>query len=284
MRLLLTVFFILFGDFAIAEDSLPVSIVGCLTGYNKFVEEKGGDPLEIRDFHSSVSNRCVVSVVMMQQALRLGGYMKPLRIVQAPSHYRAKKMAIDGEVALTGNEIWKEFFDDQVLMTSAVVRKGEFLKLICVRADNQELLNIKTLDELKDKIAVTGNDWTVDIKTLKNMGIENVYRVSKYDSQLKMIKAGRVDFSIFELTELKRKNSGLFSGIVPVPGIMVGLDSSRHYMVSKSHPEGAAVHAALDRGLKILREQGRIKKAMLDCGFLNPIVADWQVIYPNDGG
>lgn len=272
------------GHPVLADDALPVSMVGCLSEYHEFVEEKGGDPLAITEFQSSLSNRCVVSFVLMQQALRLGGITAPLTIVTAPSSNRAKKMVAEGEVALAGNELWKEFFDEHVLMTVPVVKKGQFFKVICGRADNQGLLNIKTLDDLKGKVAVTGHDCIVDMKVLQKMGAGEIYRVSRFDSQLEMIKAGRVDFGIFELTALKNKGCAGINNIVPVRGVMVRMDSSRHYMVSRTHPDGERVLAALNKGLDTLCKQGIIKKAMLDSGFFNPTVSNWRVIYPEKKG
>jgi hypothetical protein len=55
--------------------------------------------------------------------------------------------------------------------------------------------------------------------------------------------------------------------LVPVEGIAVVLKDSRHFVISKLHPEGAEAFQAINKGLKILREKGTISKAYEQAGF-----------------
>lgn len=54
---------------------------------------------------------------------------------------------------------------------------------------------------------VTGHSWHVDIQTLKEININYVNKVPVYASQLKMLTAGRVVFSMFEAIYLDEKKT-----------------------------------------------------------------------------
>ena len=68
--------------------------------------------------------------------------------------------------------------------------------------------------------------------------------------------------------------------VIAIPGIKLMLDDSRHVAVSKHHPAGEQVFAALQRGLKQLRAEGRIKRAYTEAGFFNTHVVNWHLLNP----
>ena len=55
--------------------------------------------------------------------------------------------------------------------------------------------------------------------------------------------------------------------LIPVKNIGVVLKDSRHFVISKSHPKGREAFIAINKGLKILRQQGAIVKAYQQAGF-----------------
>ena len=55
--------------------------------------------------------------------------------------------------------------------------------------------------------------------------------------------------------------------LVPVKNIGVVLKDSRHFVISKKHPEGKEAYIAINKGLKILRQHGAIVKAYQQAGF-----------------
>ena len=71
----------------------------------------------------------------------------------------------------------------------------------------------------------------------------------------------KADDGSFELEQIK---------LQLVPGVAVLLDDSRHFVISKSHPEGRFASEALNKGLKILRENGRIEQLYKQAGFMMP--------------
>lgn len=61
--------------------------------------------------------------------------------------------------------------------------------------------------------------------------------------------------------------------------LVVLLNDSRHFAVSRLHPEGERAFAALQKGLAILREQGRITSAYQQAGLI-PDLKKYQVVNP----
>lgn len=266
-------------DFTHQNQTLSVPVMKANYGlYNAFVAERGGNPLVIDNFVSSNSNRVVVDMVLLQQALRLGGLNVKLEYYAAPNPARAESDVKAGISPLLGYETWVQNFDDRVYMSDAIIGDGEFLKVVVGRHDNGKgLMKAKSLDDLLSMSAVTGHRWIIDQKTLKGMGVTNVTLAPRYSLQLKMLQERRVDFGLFEYPNISKS---MPEGLAVVSGITIGLRSSRHFMVSKTHPMGATVYQALTRGIKRLNARGAFRRAYEECGFLSKELRAWRRIYP----
>lgn len=64
----------------------------------------------------------------------------------------------------------------------------------------------------------------------------------------------------------------------PIKNVKVVLPDTRYFIVSKTHPEGKKIIAALEKGLKILRHRGVIAKALKQSDFINEATSGWQII------
>ncbi len=266
-----------------AEEKITVVIYeNVLKKYELFLAEKDSSPLDVQNFSSNHSNRVIASLILLQQALHLGGGNYTIEFISAPNPSRALSFVKSGRAVLLGDDIWDNNFDDSVYKSSEIIGPGEFEKIIVGRLDNTLLTQVKDLNDLQKLSAVTGHDWRVDIQTLEEMKISNVSEVSVYALQLKMLTAGRIDFTMLEATQLedKKKTALQQVNLGVVPGIKIGLAGSRHYMISKKYPQGKQLFEHLEKGLKILRQRGAIKKALIEVGFYNEKISDWQKIFP----
>ncbi len=260
-------------------QSIPAPIMDANMGhYARFLEEKGGDPLKIDDFDSKHSNRVVVDMILLQQALKLGGANVQLNFYGSPNPSRAELDVKQGVSPILGYETWNSNFDDTVYMSDCVIGKGEFLKVVVGRQDNGKgLMKAKSLADLQQLTAVTGHRWSIDIMTLREMGIKEVATAPKYSLQISMLQERRADFGLYEYTNII---NDMPAGFAVVPGLTVGLNESRHFMVSKSHPAGRFLFEALQRGIKILKSHEVFKKAYRECGFTSSELESWHKIFP----
>ncbi|MFW5501317.1 MULTISPECIES: hypothetical protein [unclassified Maridesulfovibrio] len=248
-----------------------------LSLYEAFISEKGGDPLRITNFVSPNSNRVVVDMVLIQQALALGGLKNPLEFYAMPNPARAEAEVKVGRAVILGFETWSINFDDSMYMSDEIIGPGEFVKVVVGRADNERLMHVRTLNGLRKFSAITGHRWPIDQKTLMNMGISKIMPVARYNLQIAMLQKQRADFGLMEYPNAK---NDLPEDLAVVPGIVVGLDGSRHFMVSKSHRDGYWVFKALNKGLAQLKEQGVFRKAYIECGFISPKLDSWKKLNP----
>lgn len=265
-----------------AEEKITVVIYeNVLKKYELFLAEKDSSPLDVQNFSSNHSNRVIASLILLQQALHLGGGNYTIEFISAPNPSRALSFVKSGRAVLLGDDIWDNNFDDSVYKSSEIIGPGEFEKIIVGRLDNTLLTQVKDFNDLQKLSAVTGHNWRVDIQTLEEMKISNVSEVSVYALQLKMLTAGRIDFAMLEATQLedKKKTTLQQVNLGVVPGIKIGLAGSRHYMISKKYPQGKQLYEHLEKGLKILRQRGAIKKALIEVGFYNEKISDWQKIF-----
>ena len=68
--------------------------------------------------------------------------------------------------------------------------------------------------------------------------------------------------------------------LIPIQGIKISLPGSRHWVISKKHPESAAIEAALIRGMAVLETNKTIQRAYEESGFFHPDVKEWTLINP----
>jgi hypothetical protein len=66
--------------------------------------------------------------------------------------------------------------------------------------------------------------------------------------------------------------------LVPIPRLKIGLDGTRHFLVSSRHARATALLDRLNAGLSTLRQKGVIRQAYEQSGFFNARVAHWTTL------
>lgn len=94
-----------------------------------------------------------------------------------------------------------------------------------------------------------------------------------------MIEAGRADITLapFQSTPDMSIKVGA-TMLYPIIGIKIAFAGSRHWPVSRKHPEGKAFYEALERGLTELESKGTIQQAYRECGVFHPEVEHWALL------
>lgn len=265
--------------YSFRKQPVPVPIMNANMGhYARFLKEMGGDPLAVDSFVSKHSNRVVVDMILLQQALHLGGADVQLQFYGRPNPARAELDVKQGLSPLLGYETWLSNFDETVYVSDVVIPKGDFLKVVVGRQDNGNgLMKVDNLKDLRKLTVVTGLHWGVDRRTLRDIGVKKIITAPKYLLQISMLQEGRADFGLYEYTNIIKE---MPVDLKIVPGITIGLNDSRHFMISKTHPEGKKLFEALQRGVAILKSRGTFKKAYNECGFMSGELESWHRIFP----
>lgn len=260
--------------------SLPVE-ADIMMRYESFLEEKGVPPVEITDLKSEFTNRHVADLIIIQQALHAAGLPVQIDFIEIPNSARERMMVRNGDVVMSGQELFSLAITDDVFMSSAIIPKGAFVKGVYGMKQNALLKTVTSLDELQQFRAVSSTAWKVDWLTLKEMNLKELRNVPRGEMMFILVANRKADFALLEFSANEDMSTTLGDvTLYPVPGVKVGLVDSRHFTVSKLHPDGPKVYEALEKGLAVLRERGVIDKYFRQVGFYNEAVKDWTLINP----
>ncbi len=248
---------------------------------------RGRQAAEISDFTpiSEGSHRELVEMVLIEQALHLGGESRPVQFIKrAERTIHDITPLITGEALMLGNSMWLENIADargSVYISDPVIEYGEYVAGLYVSVDNKRLLNAKYAD-LTNITVVTNGLWRADWRALQNTPVKILNYLGSWQDMISLVRVGLVDamlinFSVGETLELEYQGHKYR----PIPNMKVILPDTRHFVVSKNHPDGARVFKALNKGLAKLKAKGRIRKFYQQGNFFNYRVADWQVINTN---
>lgn len=263
------------------DEQLVVAIPpDVLEDYQGFLQ--GRDPLDVTEFGGPFTRRDVVEVVLLQQALHRGGWSQRVVLESFPSVTRILRELESGHAVCTATSFWREDIvpaKAQFYFSDAVVEAGQFEAGLYTVPTNQQALAAQSLAHVQRLTALSNRSWFVDWRTLEQLGIAQLQHVGQWSGMTKMVAAGRADFVLapFQASEDLSLVVGT-SRLVPIPGIKVGLDGTRHFLVSRQHPRARALLQHLNAGLTILRQKGVIRQAYVESGFFNPRVARWTLL------
>lgn len=262
-----------------AAETLTVAATRySINNYRAFMQ--GRTPSEITSFASAHATRAVVSMILMQKALKIGGMGDvTISFLEVPNSARERAEVKSGHAVIGGQDFWHFDFDDSVYMTDPVIQEGSFVKGIYALQSNKSILDLTDTKDFHRYSAVILGGWRGDINTLESMKPREIFLTYSFDNIFKFITLGRADFTLLEFSsaqDLTHTNSG--TTLAPIPGIKIVIPGYRCLMVSKKHPDGKRIYEAVNKGLKVLRKNGTITKAFTESGFLNEKVKGWKTI------
>ena len=250
--------------------------------YVKFL--KGRSPYDITNFKGENTRRDVVEIILIQQALKIGGYTGPIKIIHQEVRYRrVLSLVAQGLADTVSNSVWLTDVDKkkgQFYISDILIPEDKFVAGFYVLADKVDRVNIEVREDIGKYIAICNINWPVDLAVLKSLNAKCVYSPS-WGSMVKMLKAKRGDFILtsFQSTQdLALQAYGV--KLLPVRNIKVSLQERRVFVVSKLSKEGGPIFHALQKGIKELMAKGMFDKAYRESGFYNEAVKDWKMIKP----
>ncbi|RJF33225.1 hypothetical protein D4741_18430 [Pseudoalteromonas gelatinilytica] len=247
--------------------------------YSRFLN--GRKPIEDKDFSGAYIRRDVVDMIIAQQALSLGGFTKPFRYHKGNVNYRNTKLLEDGQLLLSFDSVWSvdaKQLAESVYISDPVIRNGEYFAGIFTSPNNKKVLKVKQLADFKQLTAVSTPRWQTDWQTLSDLPLKELLREDEWLGQVRTVSMQWVDFMMMPLMpSLNNRYSLENIELVAVPNLVLQLNDSRHFIISKSHPDGKAAFAAIQKGLSQLRKTGAIEKAYREAGFI-PDLNSYTVI------
>ena len=237
--------------------------------YQRFVTDK--DISSIDNFSGKNIRRDVVDMIIAQQALKLGGFSHSFSYAPGKVNFRNTKMLQNGQLLISFDSYWQQDalpLADKVYISDPVIRNGEYIAGIYTSPKNTKTLAIKELSDLAELTAVSTPKWRTDWKTLQKLPIKSLTRDDSWLSMVRMVDIQWIDFILMPFNSTPDQSFVMNKvHLVPVKNIGVVLKDSRHFVISKKHPEGKEAYIAINKGLKILRQHGAIVKAYQQAGF-----------------
>lgn len=257
---------------AVNEDILP--------DYQRFLQNR--DPKDIQQYSGEGARRDVIELVLLMQAVNLGGFRLPIRLHAEQSYLRTLRDIAEGRSITSAGLAWKSDIDSmpEAYFTSRpLIKEGEFVVGIYTTPKNLKAWNSLKPAAINELNIVTNSQWRSDVQTLKDLNFKHITYSPNWVNMVRMIEAGRADITLapFQTTPDMVIAVGDVK-LYPLKGIKVAISGSRHWPVSRKHPQGNAFYQALERGIAQLEAKGVIQKAYRECGFFHPDVAQWKLL------
>ena len=269
----------------IASAEIPITVTvavktNLIDKYQHFLEEKQKQAIELTYMDMTDMSRGIIKLVILEQALHKAGLAATIELVASPNAQRSQYMVQTGQVLLSTRLLIDDLTPKDTLKSSALLGYKDLRRGIYGLKSNHALMEVKTLEELKNFSAVTVTTRESDVKLLQKIGLSNLQLVSKRDFIFTRIAYRNIDFTLLGIEkEIERKHGGII--LVPVPDLLIQTDSSIHFFISEKHQHGQMIHQALEKGLAIMREQGLIKKYYHQISQVGLDLQSWKIININ---
>jgi len=226
----------------------------------------------------------VIDTILIAKALTLGGMDATFDFVKIPNSARERAMLLSGDVTVAGTSQWDWWADEnsaEVYKSDEVVPNGSFEKGLYTTKERAESTQINSSADLAKYVCVSNKSWRVDWSTLAGLPFKQLADAPSTESMFKMVAGGHADLTVQSFSgtpDMSITMSGIT--LYPIKGWKVPLNGSRHYVVSKKNPKGAAVFESLQKGLAVMRQTNEVARALTESGFYNVNVKNWKSIRP----
>lgn len=280
-----SILIILFSSNSFASGSLKAVVLKNENFQQRYLEILDGkSPLEIEEFipKSHGSHLEIVEMIILQQALHLGGFTEEIRFEPDEIANLCEISAIiDGSILMYGRSMWLQTsvdYQGSLYISEPVINYGEFEAGLYVNTKDKHLINTP-IDELYKLKVIANPRWLADWRALLNSPMTIVHFIGPWENMLAMVDANIVDVMLINFSVSQNLNL-TFMGkkYQPINNVKVILPDSRHFVVSKNHPRGEEVFTALQKGLKIMRQNGKLRLLYQQAGVLNNRVKNWHII------
>lgn len=284
-RLLLTILFIAFR--VEAEQVIPAFNVSIdKMNWNAYQSIDNGRPGIASRINKSLGNdrRVLSDFYIMQRAIAITGDKNDLVFFPGTNSYSAYMQNIrSGESLSNGDTQFvthESEFKDNFFITQPVLKAGQFHVGLYAYKDNLRALSSGASD-LHKLSAISNPEWTFDWQELSSIGLRHLRSSRNWQEIFESVRRMESDFT---LQAFSRRNdlSFQYKGeiFLPIKGLKLQFKQSRHYLISKKHPQGKVFYNRLENGLSVMRKTGEIDRIYQETGVFNFRVRDWAVVNP----
>ncbi|MBB6522941.1 hypothetical protein [Pseudoteredinibacter isoporae] len=257
-----------------------------VTGFRDFTA--GRQLSDIRDYRFNseytakhqdpFTNLEVIELVLLVQALQLGGVKGEIKIKSAPSFSILSKVE-KGEALLGGVSIWRERTQSRaksLWVSDPIIRQGEFQLGLYSCGRPMSIIDLSGLQQFR---LSSHANWPMVTELLQSLEVADLSLSNDWNQIAKQSCAGASDLIAAPFTaSADRPLQYLEKLLSPVPGVKLKVSGTRHFIISRLHPKGKRTYFSLQRGMRKLRVKGNIARAMRQSGFLPQATANWTFL------
>lgn len=247
--------------------------------------DNGLDNIPARINQSLSNDRRVLSdFYIMQRAIELTGQKSDLSFYPGTNSYKGYTQAIKkGAVLANGDSqfiIEHDHSTEHFYITQPVLKGGQFHVGLYTDKQNTKALNA-TMSSLKDLSAISNPHWQYDWQELSRLNLKRLDPSKTWQDIFEAISSLRSDFTLQAFSR-RPDLSFHYQGkiFLPIAGLKLQFKQSRHYVISKQHPQGKAFYQRLEQGLTQMRRSAKIDKIYQETGVFNLKVRDWTLVNP----
>lgn len=226
--------------------------------------------MEIHNFNHPHSRRDVVELTLFLQTLLRLEPKVDYELTTVDSYAIGIEQLRAGKIAALATTVWKSDltpYPKEIQFSDAIIANGESVVGVFTTHEKLQSLDCHHPDDLRQLRFVSNRDWSADWKAIQELGVEYCADVKTWRQMVYMVSSGECDALLAPFNQHPDAEIELDDcRLVPIPGIKIRLNDSRHFAASKD------VHAAIIISnvfpqLRDMVNNGQIEKALRECGF-----------------
>ncbi|KZN45636.1 hypothetical protein [Pseudoalteromonas luteoviolacea] len=233
-------------------------------------------------FDHPLCQRDVVDLIIIQKALQVGKADVTLDFFMIDHEEREEILLQSGMSMISVDTIWlsqAKALGDSVLISSPIIRKGEYFAGIYAAESRAKTLASQIKQDFSNITVVSNKAWSVDWSTIKKLNPKRLFNESDWTMMARLVSNEWVDIMLIPFNnKTPFRYTGKGYKVEAVQGVKVALLDSRHFVISKKYQNSQAIFDSLQLGIKQLRANKFIEKSYQKCGFLNVLVDKWREI------
>ncbi|WP_430474273.1 hypothetical protein ACQ0MK_20970 [Thalassospira lucentensis] len=225
------------------------------------------------------NNVSLMNFSILSEALQKGGITAPLRPVPSPNSERSRLMVANGSADIKSDWAFNIENNENVLKTAPIILAGELEKGLYGHRGINDIRAGIAIEDVKDLRGVSIRTWRLDWQVMEDLAPKSLTSVPTVKQMFALIDLRRADFTLLEFSsepDMGREIDGI--RLVPFAGVKVSLPESQHFMVSRKLPHADEIVEAVNRGIAILREEGFIRRCLVNSGMINQRVEGWRTL------
>ncbi|MDT8990314.1 hypothetical protein RQP54_05490 [Curvibacter sp. APW13] len=265
-----------------AAGTLRVGVPGdVVDDFLRFLQSR--DVASLEHFDGANSRRDVMELAWLLREVKRQPQAPDVQLVRINSYERLLAEVRDGNIDVIGTSAWladlETLGSGSVTISAAMIPKGSFVVGVYTSPRNEAALRVRGIGQLRGLRFVSNSGWTLDWATLRKLGIDPAFDIKTWGQMVDVVDAGRADVLLAPFQPTTNAMELRFEGktLVPIDGIAVALDGSRHLASSKRSAQGQWVASKVFPSLAAQAKNGALRRAYEECGFINARTRSWTV-------